>query len=226
MSAPPLGSRAEGPGAPKWRFAHFVQSTIATLLLVIYRVRVEGVKNLPAKGGYILAGNHVSYLDPALLWSCVPRPTHFMAKAEFWSSPLMGWGLSRLWAFPVRRGESDREAITRATTLLKAGEPVAIFPEGTRRRPGDEDETVSAHLGAAFIAMHAGVPVIPVGISGTEKALPAGARIPRFPQVRISFGKPVSPSRFKDGERKERMEAMTAEIMKRIGEERDKAGVV
>jgi 1-acyl-sn-glycerol-3-phosphate acyltransferase len=221
MSAPELGARIGGEGAPRWRFAYFLRATVARFLITIYRVRAYGAENLPAQGGYVLAGNHVSYLDPMLLWCITNPPTHFMARDNLFSKPFIGWALPRLWSFPIARASADRTAIARATNLLKAGEVVGIFPEGTRRAPGElEAGTSEAHAGVAFIALRAGVPVVPVGISGTEDALPRGAKIPRFPQVTVRYGPPVCPEDFEGLDRKERLAAMTAEIMKRIAEAR------
>lgn len=225
MTSPAFGSPAIGADAPLWRFARFLRVTVGRLLLTIYRVRLVDAENIPATGGFILAGNHVSYLDPALLWCVMPRETHFVAKSELFENKLLGWFLQNVWAMPITRASADREAITRASTLLTGGEPVGMFPEGTRRRPGSEASTDlgAAHAGVAFIAIRAGVPVVPVGIVGTDKALPKGAKIPRFPRVTIRIGEPVSPDEFTEGGRKEKLAAMTAEIMKRIATARDAA---
>jgi 1-acyl-sn-glycerol-3-phosphate acyltransferase len=203
-----------------------MKATAAHLLVALYRMRVFGLENLPEQGGYILAGNHVSYLDPILLWCVTPHRTHFVARAELFDTPVVGWVSSHVYAFPISRDSADRVAIQRATDLLTHGEPVGMFPEGTRKRAGQDstDTTLGeAHAGVAFIAMRAGVPVVPVGISGTEKALPVGAKIPRFPRVTVRFGFPVSPQEFAEGGRKERTAAMTTEIMRRIALERDAA---
>lgn len=208
-------------GAPHWRFAHAVKSTLGRLLLGIYRVDLSGWERVPA-GGAILAGNHVSYLDPALLWSAARRPVHFVAKIELWEPRLLGWALDHLWAFPVKRGSADREMISAATGLLESGELVGMFPEGTRKRDSDTDELGAAHGGVAFLAIRSGVPVVPIGIAGTEDALPAGAKVPRFPRVTIVVGRPIDPSGFQGG-RKERTEAMTAAIMSAIADARGRA---
>ena len=197
--------------------ARALRATGAPLLLAAYRTRSTGAENVPA-GGAILAGNHVSYLDPILLWCDAPRPAHFMAKLELWESRFIGAALDRLWAFPVHRGAPDRAAVTRATELLQSGMLVGIFPEGTRHHAEDPEELGKANAGAAFLAMRAGVPVVPVGIHGTAEALPRGARIPRFPRVAIRYGQPVRPEEFSEGGRKERVEAMTEEIMRRIAQ--------
>jgi 1-acyl-sn-glycerol-3-phosphate acyltransferase len=213
-----IGKPATGPDAPNWWFARLLQFTLLPLLKVVYRIRVIGAENIPATGGYILAGNHTSYLDPILLWCVTPKPTHFVAKKELFDNPVVGWVSTRVWAFPINRASADREAIQRATDLLQRGEPIGMFPEGTRQAPGAAAsiEPAEAHSGVSFIAMRAGVPVVPVGIDGTDRALPRGAKLPRFPRVTFSFGRPVSGQDFPEGGRKEKTAAMTAEIMRRI----------
>jgi len=215
------GKPFTGPDAPGWTLTRSLRVTVARVLLGLYRTRVEGVENIPA-GGAMLAGNHVSYLDPALLWSVAPRPVHFVAKAELWNVGWLGWALDRVGAFPVERGSADRAMITTATDLLSRGELVGMFPEGTRSTPSGSGELGAAHGGVSFIAMRAGVPIVPVGIAGTDKALPRGAKLPRFPRVTIRFGEPVYSEGFEGG-RKERIEAVTAELMRRIAAERDRA---
>jgi len=224
MSPSPIGLPITGPGAPKWRLARFLKAVVAPVLLAVYRTRLVGAENVPRDGGYILAGNHVSYLDPALLWAAAPRGTHFLAKQELFGNPLLRWALSRVFALPISRGTADRAAIGRATELLVHGEPVGIFPEGTRQLPGaPADQPAEAHAGVAFIAMRAGVPVVPVGISGTERALPKGAIFPRFPRVTVRYGEPIRPDEFTEGGRRERTKAMTDEIMRRIAAARASA---
>lgn len=214
------GRPASGADSPGWGLARSVRGSAGRVLAAVFRTRRLGVGNVPA-GGAILAGNHVSYLDPALLWCVAPRPTHFMAKIELWQIPWLGWVLDQFWAFPVNRAAADRESITTATNLLTAGELVGMFPEGTRRRDGD-DELGEAHGGVAFIAIRASVPVVPVGIAGTAQAWPPGKKLPRFVRVTISYGEPVHPDSF-EGSRKDKVAAMTREIMSRIATERRRA---
>lgn len=213
------GKPSRGAESPGWGFAHFVRATVGRLLLAMYRTRFLGAEHVP-EGGAVLAGNHVSYLDPALLWCGTPRPTHFMAKQELWQIGWLGWALDQFWAFPVNRAGADREAITTATALLEKGELVGMFPEGTRRREGDD--LGEAQGGVAFVALRAGVPVVPVGIAGTAEAWPPGRKLPRLVKVTVCYGDPVHPDEF-EGSRKERVAAMTAEIMRRIDEQRKRA---
>lgn len=215
------GRTLTGEGAPRWLFARFVYQTVRRVVMAAYRVRTIGADNVP-HGGAILAGNHISYLDPALLWCVSPRPTHFVAKSELWDVWWLWPLLERLWAFPVARGSADREMISTATRLLKAGELVAMFPEGTRNKSGDAESLGEAHGGVAYIAQRAGVPIVPVGIANTEKAWPKGQRLPRFPRVTIRFGEPIDPASF-EGDRKECIEAVTRELMARVAEQRSLA---
>jgi 1-acyl-sn-glycerol-3-phosphate acyltransferase len=189
---------------------------VGRLVALIYRTRYLGTENVP-QGGAILAGNHVSYLDPVLLWTGSPRPAHFVAKAELWESKFLSWVLDRVWVFPVRRGTADREMITTATSLLENGELIGMFPEGTRSHSADPNVLGEAHGGVSFIALRANVPIVPVRISGTDKAWGRGQKMPRLSKVTVRFLEPVYPDQFEGG-RKERMEAMTAEVMRRIAQ--------
>jgi 1-acyl-sn-glycerol-3-phosphate acyltransferase len=189
------------------------------LFMAAFRVRVIGRENVPESGGAVLAGNHVSYMDPVLLWEFAPRRPHFMGKSELFKG-FVGWVLTRVYAFPVVRGSADRTAIATATKILTDGDLVGIFPEGTRASDGSAGE---AHDGVSFIAMRAGVPVIPVAFVGTDRVLPRGQRFIRPARVTIKFGAPIDPASFTEGTRKEQMAALTATIMKRIAEELDAA---
>ncbi len=215
------GKPVSGESSPRWVLARVVRATLGRVLLAVFRVRMDGWHHVPS-GGAILAGNHVSYLDPAILWCIAPRPVHFVAKAELWRARWLGFLLDRFWAIPVQRDSADRVMIATATRLLEAGDLLGMFPEGTRRRDTRSDELGDPHGGVAFLALRTGVPVIPVGIAGTDRALPAGSRIPRFPKVSIRVGAPVMPDAFEGG-RKERMQSMTDEIMTRIVQMRDEA---
>ncbi|MDO9557832.1 MAG: lysophospholipid acyltransferase family protein [Coriobacteriia bacterium] len=197
-----------------------LRPTLAKVFLIAFKVRFHGAQNVPS-GGAIIAGNHVSHMDPILLWCGAPRPIHFMAKRELWDSRFFHWFMPRVWAFPVNRGGADRSAIETATAFLKEGDLVGIFPEGTRSQ--DAESLGEAHGGAAFIAMRAGVPVVPTAFVGTENVMPKGKSIPRLRRVTVLYGEPVYPESFTEGGRKQRVSAMTAAIMRRIGEELERA---
>lgn len=166
---------------------------------------------MPADGGVVLAGNHVSYLDPVVIPAGLWRRVSFMAKSELFAKPVLGWLMSMLYAFPVRRELADREAIATAGKRLEDGWAVGIFPEGTRVFGGE----VAGQEGAAFIALRAGAPLVPVGIDGTGRVRPRGVRTFRLPRITVVFGEPIDPASFPGG-RKERVAAITAELMARI----------
>lgn len=203
-------------------FGRAVRNTAGRLVPVLFRTRVIGAEHVPP-GGAVLAGNHVSYMDPILLWCAGPRPVHFMAKRELWDSRFFGWALDRFWAFPVTRGEPDRSAISKATELLKAGELVGVFPEGTRAG-ADTDDLGTAHGGAAFFALRADVPIVPMAFVGTERVWPRGQRWPKLRRVSITFGEPILPADIDPSlGRKERVDALTGILMGRIAAELEKA---
>ncbi len=156
---------------------------------VVFRYRAFGREKLPPAGGYVLAAGHVSNLDPwALGLGLWPhRFLRFMAKSELFWFPL-GPIISSCGAFRVHRGRADREAIETAVRLAREGHVIAMFPEGTRRKKGlRKKHTAHAHSGAARIAIEAGVPLVPVGIKGTD-----GLR--RLEAWRVRYGDAVVPS--------------------------------
>ena len=157
------------------------------VLRILYRLRCQGVERLPAEGGYVLAANHCSSLDPwPLGMALYPRRyLRFMAKSELFWFPL-GPFISACGAFPVRRGQRDQDAVDTAVRLCREGHVVVMFPEGTRRAKGLRKRYEARwRSGAARIALEAGVPLVPAGISGT-------AELTRIGAVRVAFGDAVS----------------------------------
>lgn len=130
----------------------------------------------------------MSYVDPIVLGlAAYPRRIYFMAKEELFKIPILNWLIRALNAFPVRRGKSDKKAFQMALELLLGGKVVGLFPEGTRHR----GKLGPARSGVAILALKTGVPVIPIAIIGTDKILPDGKHIPRFPRIRAVIGKPI-----------------------------------
>ena len=160
----------------------------------LFRFRSKGEEHLPRNGGFVLSANHMSNLDPWPL--AIPlypdRQLRFMAKVEMYKAPLK-WILEPAGAFPVRRGMGDEEAMDRAIELAKAGEVVAIFPEGTRRTKGriKKKHKARPHAGAARVALLAGVPLVPAAIGGTE-------RLMRLGPLRVAYGPAIELDDLKD----------------------------
>jgi 1-acyl-sn-glycerol-3-phosphate acyltransferase len=174
----------------------FSKVTLGTVLRLGWHPTVEGRDNIPATGGAIFAGNHLSVADELLLGLAVPRHIAFWAKTEYFSgSGFRGW-VSRamvrgVGAIPVARqgGRAVLAAFEAAIPILRDGGLVAVYPEGTRSPDG---RLYRGHTGAIRLAQAAGVPIIPVGTIGTDKVQPIGARIPRLSgHVTIRFGQPL-----------------------------------
>ncbi len=180
---------------------------------LVFRLRASGKENLPESGGYVLAANHISNLDPwplgLPLWP--HRQLRFMAKDELFRSPLRPI-LTLAGAFRVRRGRGDEGAIKTAIKLARAGEVIAIFPEGTRREKGlVKRHRARPHTGAARVALEAGVPLIPAGIAGTD-------RLRRLGPLRIAYGPPVELDDLRDLDVRKGARTATNRLMTAIGE--------
>jgi 1-acyl-sn-glycerol-3-phosphate acyltransferase len=169
--------------SPFYAFAGVVSQPLKWL----YRLRAEGVENVPKEGGFVLAANHLSNFDPwPLGLPLFPRRyLRFMAKSElFWwpLGPIIGSG----GAFKVRRGERDIEAIKQAIELVREGHVVVMFPHGTRQRKGlVKKYRPRSHTGAARIALEAGAPLVPAAIAGTDRLL-------RLERLRVRYGEPIA----------------------------------
>jgi 1-acyl-sn-glycerol-3-phosphate acyltransferase len=167
---------------------------IAKVLLSIFfrlfnRWEVAGRELVPREGGLLLIANHTSYADPPIVGTASPRPVHFMAKAELFGFPILGWLIRRTHAFPVRRGSGDREALRRAVRMLRQGKVLLIFPEGTRSPDG---RLKAPEPGAAFAALASGAEVVPIAIVGADRLLPLHSPLPRPAKLRVRFGRPVN----------------------------------
>ncbi len=158
---------------------------VIPLLRIVYRIRVYGAEHLPTTGGFVLAPNHLSVIDPwPLAYPFFPRQVRFMAKADLFRFPLKG-ALRTLGAFPVRRGRGDVNALETAADLVREGEIVLVFPEGTRLGKTDWTKLRDPfHRGAALVALQAEAPLVPMAIMGTD-------RLSRLGRIRIACAPPV-----------------------------------
>jgi 1-acyl-sn-glycerol-3-phosphate acyltransferase len=163
-----------------------VRALLGMAIQVYFSLERNGRKNIPKKGPVILAANHRSFLDPFVVGCCVRRPVYFVAKAELFEKRWQGWILSRVGAFPVKRGESDEESMATARGVLERGGVLVIFPEGTRHRKGPLGRP---KRGVGRLALETGAPVVPIAVMGTDRAR-RGWRI-RPVWVRVRCGKPL-----------------------------------
>ena len=201
--------------------------TVAPALRLAFRPHVEGLEHIPATGGAIFAGNHLSVADELLLGTVVPRHLAFWAKSEYFKGTGVKGAFSKfvltgLGAIPVERagGRAALSAFDAAIPVLKAGDLVAVYPEGTRSPDG---RLYRGRTGAARLAVAAGVPIIPVGVTGTDKAQPIGTRVPRPGRAKITirFGKPLDFTGRSDDRTslREMTDELMAEIQKLTGQE-------
>src|SRR4051794_1637726 len=154
---------------------------------IYWRLSRIGREHIPAEGPVIFVCNHRSFLDPFIVGLCSRRPVYYVAKQELFTNRLLGWFISSLGAFPVRRGAADGDMIETAKAILKRGDPVLIFPEGTRTRPGALGKP---KRGVGRLALETGATVVPVAMIGTE-AIRKGWRI-RPHKIRVRIGAPLT----------------------------------
>ena len=170
-------------------FYSMVRALCWLLLKIFWRMEIIGVENLPESGGMIIASNHVSYLDPAVLVASFNRKIYFIAKKEVFKNTFVSFLLKNMNAFSVDRKNVDMLAFKKAMNILKEEKVLGIFPEGTRSSNGELQEL---KMGALKIAMKTGVPILPVGINGTHKIYPRGIKFPILfkHKIIVKYGAP------------------------------------
>lgn len=155
------------------------------------RLTVNGLDNIPPRGGIIIAANHQSHLDVPLMGLAIPREARFPGKAElFTSSSLLRALFLNLGGFPIVRGEGDRKAISLSETVLQQGDVLVLFPEGTRTRSG---AIGTFHRGLGVLSIRTGSPIVPAAIAGSGQSLGVGKIWPRPGRIRVQFSKPFVP---------------------------------
>jgi 1-acyl-sn-glycerol-3-phosphate acyltransferase len=171
-------------------FYQFARGVVLSVFKVVFRVRVVGKERVPTQGAYIVAPSHRSILDVPFAAYVTPRTVRFLAKDDLFSTSFGRRLFDALGAVEVERGTADRGAMRALEGVLERGEPVAIFPEGTRRSGPEVGELFA---GAAYLSVKFGVPIVPVGIGGSEHILPKGKVFPRVHRVAVSVGEPLHP---------------------------------
>ena len=176
-------------------FYQVVHAAVPPLLKLIWRPQVLGIGNVPKQGGVLLASNHLSFVDSVVIPSVAPRPVAFLAKSDYFNGTGIKGAAQRAWfealgMLPVDRDDSKAAiaSLDTALAVLGRGEAFGIYPEGTRSRDG---RLYRGRTGVAHLALTAGVPVVPVGLTGTEKLQPIDSRLPRVVPVTVRFGTPI-----------------------------------
>ncbi len=171
------------------KIGYYTVRTIVTVFCRVWcRMSVEGMEHVPSSGIFILAPTHRSILDTPISSGVTRRRMRFMGADKWWSNKWFGKLLSLLGGFPVTRGSADREALKRCISLLEGGEPLVLFPEG-ERKSGPIVQPLFE--GAAYIAMKTGAPIVPVGIGGSERAMPKGAKFIYPRKLQVIVGEPI-----------------------------------
>lgn len=171
------------------RCAYFVaREFVAGFTRLWTRTGIEGRHHIPATGAFVLAPVHRSIMDTPISSCLTRRRLRFMGKDSLWKRQPAAWILSALGGFPVSRGTADREALHRCIAVLEAGEPLVLFPEGERKSGPIVQPLFD---GAAYVALKAGVPIVPVGIGGSELVMPKGSRFIHPRKVHVIVGPPI-----------------------------------
>jgi 1-acyl-sn-glycerol-3-phosphate acyltransferase len=169
-------------------FYTLIRGLVVAVCVGYTRARVVGKHNIPKSGPFLLAPIHRSNIDTPLAAAVTSRRMRFMGKDTIWKVKPVGWIISSLGAFPVTRGSADREALKRCIAVLESGEPLVLFPEGTRQSGPLVQPLFD---GAAYVAVKAGVPIIPVGIGGSEGVMPKGSKMIYPRKCVLVVGEPI-----------------------------------
>jgi 1-acyl-sn-glycerol-3-phosphate acyltransferase len=167
-----------------------VRAVVGGFCRLFWRVKVRGLEHIPAEGPFILSPVHRSNIDTPLVALMGTRLVRFMGKDSMWKYPISDWFFTSMGGFPVHRGTPDRDALRSCERLLRDGQALVIFPEGTRRSGPVVEEIFE---GPAYLAGKLQVPIVPVGIGGSEGAMPKGSRGIRPVKISIVVGAPIAP---------------------------------
>jgi 1-acyl-sn-glycerol-3-phosphate acyltransferase len=192
-------------------FYRIMRPLVADIPRLLWRVPIVGKEHLPRSGGFILAPSHRSMMDIPFVATVTHRRIRFMGKATLFGIPIVGTLFRWLGGFPVQRDGTDRKAVRDSVEMLRAGEVLCVYPEGTRQN-GPKIQPLQP--GAAYLALRSGVPIIPVGMAGTEEILRShGSPIPRFARVAIVIGAPIEPETLAGSlVPRDRVDALTARL--------------
>ena len=209
------------------RLAYQVARSITATITRLYtRMSIDGREHVPRTGAFVLAPVHRSYVDTPIACCVTRRRLRYMGKDTLWNNRAFGWLLSALGGFPVTRGTADREALRRCIEVLGMGEVLVLYPEGERK---DGPTVQPLFDGAAYVAAKAGVPIVPVGIGGSDRVMPRGSRFVFPRKVHVVIGPPI-PAPISAGERlprvmlKEHSDRLHAELQRLYDEAQRRVG--
>ena len=198
-----------------------IRTVLGALFRVVWRPLIEGAEHVPAEGAVIVASNHLSFIDSIIIPLAVPhRRVTFLAKSEYFTGGGL-LGLPRrtffrgMGAVPIDREERKdaQAALDRALEVLARGWAFGVYPEGTRSRDG---RLYRGRTGIGWLALEAGVPVVPVGLTGTDRVQPVGARFPRVRRVHVRFGEPIRPEAYAGGAPAQARRRLTDDVMNAV----------
>ena len=189
-----MTERTIDPARPPTLWERFLYRSIRAVAVgfcrLFWALSVTGAEHVPKTGAFVLAPVHRSNIDTVVVSAVTTRRLRYMGKDSMWKYRIPGAVFTALGSFPVHRGTADREALRLAQSVAEAGEPIVMFPEGTRQTGPALAELFD---GPAFIAARVGIPIVPVGIGGTERAMPRGAKLLRPVHVHLEVGPPIMP---------------------------------
>jgi 1-acyl-sn-glycerol-3-phosphate acyltransferase len=210
---------------PAWWVYRLCRAFVRIVVFRLYRVKIQGAEHLSIPGPVIIAPVHRSLLDIPIIGSIPERRIKTLAKIDLFSPRPLAWFLAALGGYPVRRGTADREALRISIMLLERGEMMMVYPEGTRR---SGPEVTDIFDGCAYLAAKSGALVVPVGIAGTEDAMPKHRTFPRRTNVVIHIGEPLDPpssdGRVTRAARVEFSERLRVELQRLFTSARQEAG--
>ncbi|SDL65929.1 lysophospholipid acyltransferase family protein [Sediminibacillus halophilus] len=188
----------------------FAKNVVAAILYPVYRIKVVGTENVPDNGPVIICSNHISNFDPPVVGITAPRDIYFMAKEELFNNTFLRGLLTRLHAFPIKRGMKDRNALRQALNILEEGNTLGLFPEGTRNKTGEVGKGLA---GAGFFALRSQAYIVPCAIIGPYKP---------FKQLKVVYGKPIEMEQYRENKvsAKDVTQVIMQEIQKLIDENR------
>jgi 1-acyl-sn-glycerol-3-phosphate acyltransferase len=191
VSTPAPGRHQEFAIEPERQVGYRIMRRIFTMVMwLLFRPKVAGKEHVPTSGPVILAPVHRSFADFGFTAFCTRRKLFFMTKDSMWERKWLGRLLLYVGAFPVHRESADREALQRAEEVLRRGECLVLFPEGTRRQGAVIENLME---GAAFLSARTGAPIVPIGIGGSDLAMPKGKILPKPLTIQVVIGPAIPP---------------------------------